>query len=429
MQQYLLRRRLRHLRSIAVQNISLHNIAENFLNEKHELSFCFIVQSLENEVIYVSELISGEVVKLQINELRFDKVFGLLDQFVINLAIQIPAQLLKDGNEDVWTIIKSFTVDLRKLHYLGSHPRNYTFSGTAVLLLELQDGWYTTQGTIYRIVEPYTVPKIKLDTNNCKQSCSFNSLLKISKLIQYVSDVDEERLTWASKIDSMIQPELDSQKFVISDIKSKLDEVINKCEKKKKEILKLNEKVTSLLADKDSFETTRDTSTLDDYGTVYAALSNTNESLEKLQRIKIRQLIKIFENTILLDEKYGFVALQTDSELDNPTTKLVLETIERNYILNLVSESQEKKDAMNAYLGYYSLFILIYSRHIINRPLPYDITFNGNRTVIDKKYTLCCPDSHSLRVRDEVVTAIDLFNKNIIQVIHYIRHINEFKSL
>lgn len=431
MQQYLLRRRLRHLRSVAIQNISFRNSIENFLDENPTISACFIIQNREAETIYVSELISGPVTKVQVNELRFDKAFGLLDRFVIELAIKIPTQLLKNQQTQVLTIVKKFDVELENLSYLGSHPKNYIFPGVNVLLIELQDGWYTTSGTVYRTIEHQTVPKLNIDHNKCKKSCSYNSLLKLTKLLQYVSDIDEERKNWAIKIDALVEPGLESKKRSIADIKTEIERINYRCETKRKEISQLNKNVKnveSLMPGKKSFDILKDAA-LDEYGTIYATLSNTNEFVEKLQLRKCHQLIGIFENTILFSEKYGLVVLKSDSGLAGPKSKLVLKTVDVKNVTEYVNEPQEVKDKMNVYLGYYSLFILIYSRYIIRRPLPYDIKFVGNRSLIGKKYSLCCPNSHSLRVKEEVMTAIQLFNKNIVQVINYIQHISEFSSL
>lgn len=423
MQQYILKRRLRHLRSLAVQNISLQNLEENSMDEHHVLSSFFIIENSNGETIYVSETMNGSIVKLQINELRFHNDYNLLDHFIVKLAIRVPVRLLKNKNDEIWAIIKCFKVDLAKLNYLGSHPSNFTFSGTDILLLELQDGWYTTQSTIFRALEPHITHKLKIDPNTGKKSCAFNSLLKLNKLIQYVSDIEEERNLWSTKINSFVEPQLKGKKWAIQDIKIKLENINQRCEKKSRDINKFTKTLESLVQEQKQFTIKEDAAALDDYGTIYSVLSNTNEAVEKLQQKRLIQLITIFKNSILFDSNYGFVFI--DEDLGPNIQKLILKTIDISTIMNTI-DAPEKKNSMNAYLGYYALFILLCSRFIISRPLPYNIKFMGNLSMIDRKFALCCPISHSIKASEEVTTAIDLFNKDIIQVVNYIRHINDF---
>lgn len=122
----------------------------------------------------------------------------------------------------------------------------------------------------------------------------------------------------------------------------------------------------------------------------------------------------------------GLISFQfDDDEIEVEEFCKNLERVSIEQIYDRYNEYPKSVKIINAMLGFYSLFIVIYSYRIIQRKLPFDIVFQGSETIVGRKYRLSFPESRSTKSKEEFHIALRAFNENIMQFTQYLGHITQ----
>ncbi|AMD18894.1 HBL008Cp [Eremothecium sinecaudum] len=391
---YLLLRRLRHLRSISICNVSLIR-GDNIQGTKWKLFPCYLIlEDTSGEIVYVSEVQTGAHTSLRFNELPL--LENAVQTFVsLEVVAQLPSPEFPKND---WVVLCSYSIDFNSLTYVGkTHPLS-NVPGINVPIFEFNDGYYALTPIPYE--EPTNTP-IKLQT---KKSITFNSLLKLGRMLEYLSQVKLESRKFAYDLQFLIQ-ELHEEEMDMA-IKSTLMDLEYQNERKLAVLGSLKRCVLQI-SPKPEEEEPFD----NDYGSMYSELVQKKHRILNLQERKFKKLIDIFTNTTLFQSPYVILhAADADSPYNISLEKLDLQTILHT----------DNRISMNTMLGYYLLFISILARKICYIPLPYSLAYYGSTSVINNTLPLYLTLSPTQQQIESFSTAIDLFNMDIMQVKQYL---------
>lgn len=428
MPQYLLKRHLRHLKSISVNNISLIDESKK-IGSRVGFIPCFIVleDPRSRKPFYVSELETGSLSSLHFTELVIPKEFELCTLFEIKIAAKIPSFLLRHDEDELWCFVAMHTVNLDELTYIGNQRDDHITMEQNLPMIEMIDGWYALPNKNIRYTGLQISPVVNMNNKNRKRMCPFNSLVKLSKLTQYTGDMVEEKQISTNKIERLIKSTHNIGTGILDTYQENIKMIESRCEIKRQKLKRLKDQLSELddgneLNDVDSnIETYRD-----EYANIYSKLSNAKEAIEKLQKKKLIQLINVFKNTFLFDKDVGLISFEfDDDEIEVEGFCKNLERVSIEQIYDRYNEYPKSVKIINAMLGFYSLFIVIYSYRIIQRKLPFDIVFQGSETIVGRKYRLSFPESRSTKSKEEFHIALRAFNENIMQFTQYLGHITQ----
>ncbi|KAG0663434.1 hypothetical protein C6P45_000851 [Maudiozyma exigua] len=439
---YLLQRRLRHLRSVTLANVALLLNKEGNDNKLHRevirTTDCFyIIENLKGEILLVSEIQGNPLRSVQFNDVNFNG--DSTTRFIIKIVVQIPHELIAEHNptNDTWCVTQQYIIDLNQLIPIDTRNDTVTTLNTPIFILD--DGNYTVKeatmekGILSSTLHP-SLLESKLRTNT-KISFTFNTVLKVNKLLEYIGQTQEETKRLSSYLERPLSHAHISQKINLEReelIKEQLNKLLLK-KRAKIESLKEEIELHSTLIRSNtvsSVDIVDKTNVNDQYGTTYSNLFQTRNSLMHWRNKKLTQLISIFTVQQFFNlakalncDKYVSITMVTDEDSHDNTTnqqRITLKAIEKDKMQSQINISLQVQEQINTFLGYFLLLIDILSKNVFNIELPHKLMFYGSTSVIDKAYPLYLPPAYSGYNQSNFYEAIDLFNINIQQINQYL---------
>lgn len=420
---FLLRRRLRHVRSIRIDNVSAP--AHSDLNEEtlpFKASF-IILESIKGEVLYVSEIQDGFTHNVQFNELP--PMENPTSQIIVKFAVRVPrgSVLSRYVDQDVWLALRVYNVNLNKLQSINSDDLINSYNAP---IFEMTDGFYTLPGLglirMNQAENGHLQHRRNISNNRIVQSFSFNSALKINKLIEYKAQITLECSNAAAEIESFVLSDERQNRWLIDCITKYKNGLHHSMQEKKHAIVLLNKKTNSgARADPHSSEA--ECQSLNEYyGNTYPNLIQTKDSLDFMRLKRLSKLIAVFKETCLFRKDVGLISFNESNVSSSLYERTTLNLVDKDKIMGIASKTDATRELMNTCLGYYLMFIELVATKIYHISLPYSIKYYGSTSLIEEKSPLYLNDSAALKSPESFLKAVDNFNKDLIQVIQRWEH-------
>ena len=432
MVQYLLEKRVRHLHSVSLYNVSMLgneaslNSDENKLNVFKKISCFLVIDNLNGAPLYISEVQVNTFNKLYFNELPPNE----LSDSTISLRIvaKLPNDILiksEANTDEIWIVFKEIGIQFDKLKRIR---RDTIFEGVNIPILEFNDGLYTLENinVISNVPDVISFQNSTSSEHTMKDSFSFNSLLEFNKVIEYKSHILEEILHISSEVQHIMEHRNKEHGWEIIRLNNSIEQMklqLNnkRIDLKNVEVALANSSDISQLSSQLISRSSSDASIADNYGNKNYRVIHSNNQLDVLKVKKLKQLISIFRNYPLFDEENGYVEIATDFDSKRPSTKLLkFKLVNKSKILSSVTDSDVKRININTILGQYMLFLQIISTIIYNIPLPYEMRYYGSTSIISYDLPLFISETVASKYRSGLLQAIEMFNLNIKQVKVYI---------
>lgn len=439
---YLLQRRLRHLRSVTLANVALQLNKEGTDNESHNEVIrtpdCFyIIENLKKDIILVSEIQGNPLRSIQFNDVNFNG--DSTTRFIIKIVVQLPHELIPEHipTNKTWCITQQHTIDLNQLMPIDTRNDTVITLNTPIFLLD--DGSYTIKeaiverGMVSSTLHP-TLLENKLHTNT-KKSFSFNTVLKVNKLLEYIGQTRDETKRLSSYLEKPLSHAHKSKTINVEReelLKAQLSKTLLKKNAKIKVLKEEIELHSTLIRSNtvSSVDIADKTNVNDQYGNTYSNLFQTRNSLIHWRNKKLSQLISIFKaqqffklaKNLNCENFVTILIIAEEDSQDNSTNqqRITLKAIEKEKLQSQINRSLEIQEKINTFLGYFLLLIDILSKNIFHIELPHKLMFYGSTSVIDKAYPLYLPPAYSGYNQNSFYEAIDLFNINIQQINQYL---------
>lgn len=381
-----------------------------------------VLETIKGQVLYVSEVQDGSLHNLKFNELpRQDSP---ITHIVLKIIVQIPKKALLPSKEDdhIWCALKTYRIDLNKLQCINPDDIIDCYNSP---MLEMSDGFYALPDVPVTCVATNnsieTHHKRNASNYRMKQSFVFNSVLKLNKILDYISQVSEESLGTSKKLETLMQSSSTENKWFIESIRNSSQQLQSTIQKKKLEIKRLNEQLILPRIATDTSLVSFDLSMNDYYGTTYPDLIQTRNRLEVIRTKKLNQLIGIFQATQLFDKELEFVEIDY-SKSGSLYNKIILKVLDKDRVMAMAAESESRRDLINTCLGYYLILAALIATKIYKIPLPYNLTYYGSTSIIENIHPLYLDDHPNKKHSEKFSKAIDYFDKDIVQIIQRLAH-------
>ncbi|GCE97320.1 hypothetical protein ZYGM_004875 [Zygosaccharomyces mellis] len=356
---YLLKRRLRHVRSLKIRNL--------FVGQKNsqELiwfpSYFIVIENDRGQTLYVSELQHGSLYSVQFNELPLQN--SPLTHFTLRLVAEFPRWLSSLSDERLWFDFRTYKVDLNQVKHINPDDIMETSN---TLILELVDGEYVLPNISTLAAPNASINPHKRSTSSIKikRSFTFNSILKLNKILEYTSQVKEESRQISDKVERQIEDKHKTHQWLITHLKDYNHQLQLRVQKKQSDLQKVSSFVERF---SESEENDSKPHPLNDYyGNTYPNLIQSRNVLENLRAKKLAQLIEAFQATDLFRARSGFVTL--DRVLPNSSSslydRLTLDLLNKEELLKIaITGSEVTKRKTSTCLGYYTLFYFDDKQH------------------------------------------------------------------
>ncbi|CDF87847.1 BN860_15808g1_1 [Zygosaccharomyces bailii CLIB 213] len=411
---YLLKRRLRHVRSVKINNLCVTQ--KNSDDLFRFPSYFIVLENSRGETLYVSEVQNGSLYSVQFNELPLQH--SPLTLFILKLFAEVPGKL-SPYEDKVWCLFKNYKIDLNRMQYLKQDDIVGSYNAP---LLELIDGNYVLpEVPIFSSSSSKTKEhKRKVSSLKNKPSFSFNYVLKLNKILEYTSQVMEESRQLSSKLELQIQNEHKKHIWVIDNLKHYNQQMKARIQKKRLELKKLDSMVA--LANTDlELPSEPHTNPLNDYyGNTYPSMVDSRNKLEALRTKKLAQLVSIFQMTELFHVRTGFATFDQSHQNASLYDKLSLQYLNKEELLKLAtSGTKDVKKLTSTCLGYYTMFVTLIATQICSIPLPHVLWYCGSTSVINGTVPLYLDNNRDTTMLSQ---AIDYFNRDVVQIIQYLKH-------
>ena len=439
---YLLQKRLRHLRSVTLANVALQLNKQGNNNELHNEVIrtpdCFyIIENLKKEILLVSEIQGNPLRTIQFNDVNFNG--DSTTRFIIKIVVQLPHELIPEHNStnNTWCVIQQHTIDLNQLIQIDTRNDTVVTLNTPIFLLD--DGSYTIKdaviekGILSSTLHP-TLLESKLRMNT-KKSFTFNTVLKVNKLLEYIGQTQDETKRLSSYLERPLNHAHKSQRINVDKeelLKTQLHKTLLKKKAKIKALKDEIELHSTLIRSNtvSSVDIADKTNVNDQYANTYSNLFQTRNSLIHWRNKKLSQLISIFRaqqffklaKSLNCENYVSIVTITEEGSEDNTAhqQRITLKVIGKDKLQSQINKSLEIQEKINTFLGYFLLLIDILSKNIFHIELPHKLMFYGSTSVIDKYYPLYLPPAYSGYNQNSFYEAIDLFNINIQQINQYL---------
>ena len=434
---YLLQRRLRHLRSVTLCNVALQvdkrlEGQESVHRETVTSSDCFyVIEDTRGSVLFVSEVQGNAMRQLQFNDVQFGYESGT--RFLFKIAVQVPHEFASGaasrGGEPPWCYIRECSIDLNHLKPIDVAVD--TVVSLNMPVFRLDDGCYTLpEAQVDRGAQSIhsrdrSADHMRLQT--AKKSFSFNTVLKLNKLLEYRDQVHAETARLSQRLEAPLNASLERFNNTCENgqhYKHQLERTLAK-KRADLEALRREMEAHETMARSNtasSVDITRRASINDEYGTTYSALFQTRDSIMNLRSKKLVQLARIFrimgffELAAKLDCKYC-AALEGNG---SDSWQFKLDTIDIPALQRTANKSLETQELVNTFLGYYLLLLVGLSENIFSVKVPYRLMFYGSTSLIDKVHPLYLPEAYAAYNQERFHAALKLFNINIQQINQYL---------
>ncbi|QLL33207.1 hypothetical protein HG536_0E01180 [Torulaspora globosa] len=424
MPSYLLRRRLRHVRSIGINNVSA---AIETKSEKVVVPFpaCFLaLQSMKGEVLYVSEVQRGFINTVQFNELP--RLEHSISHIMLRIMVKVPEQcgLASAMKRDSWLVLREFEVDFNKLQSIDLEDQ---LEGHNVPLFEMNDGVYTLQcQPVVKATandDAYLRHRRNASRNQVQESFSYNSALKLNIMVSYKAQVLREIQETSKKLENAIDSNGKHSRWQIDCVKRHLADLRQSFTTKNAYLRQLDEELKSSIDQyhKTSTPSPDGQSLQEYYGNNYPNLIKIKDRVDSLKLKKLSRLISIFQTTCLFQKEIGFIEHESACMAGAPYERTKLKLVDQERVLAIALRSDAERNIINTCLGYYLLFIQLTATTVFQIALPYRMKFNGSTSMVGNG-CLYFNDNSSAKRSEAQLDAIDCFNKNLIQVIQRWEH-------
>lgn len=416
MGQYLLKRRLRHVRSIKISNLFVGKTCSQELIWFP--SYFIVIENGKGQILYISELQYGSLYSVQFNELPSQD--SPLTHFKLRLVAELPQRLLPSSDERIWFDFKVYQIDLNKVKQIGADDTVVSYNAP---LMELVDGDYVLPNVSTLTASKSSIRTHKRASSSIKSKISFNfnSVLKMNKILEYTSQVKEESQQISDKVESQIQDEYKKHQWHVTHLKDYNHQLQLRIQRKKSDLKKLRDSIKNFseAKEKDSIKTY---SLNDYYGNTYPSLIQNRNRLEILREKKLAQLIEIFRITNLFHVRSG-LATFNGTLLDSSSSlydRLRVNLLNKEKLLEIATTGSEMtKKLTSSCLGYYTLFMTLIATRICNIPLPHGLMYCGSTSMVNDCTPLYLDNLKDINLLGQ---AIDNFNVDIIQIIQFLKH-------
>ncbi|KAH9200099.1 hypothetical protein LQ764DRAFT_227463 [Zygosaccharomyces rouxii] len=374
MGQYLLKRRLRHVRSVKISNLCVGQ--RNSQQLMWFPSYFIVIENGKGQTLYVSEVQQGSLYSVQFNELPPQD--SPLTHFTLRLVAELPERLSPSPDEKLWFDFRTYKVDLNQVKHVSADDIIESYNAP---VLELVDGDYVLPN-----VSMLTVPKESIRTHKranssikIKKSFTFNYALKLNKILEYTSQVMEESQQISERVERQIQDEHKRHQWFVTHLRDYNHQLKVRIQKKQLDLRRLRDSVEHFA---ESEEKDSQPHSLNDYyGNTYPNLIQSRNRLESMRAKKLAQLIGIFQTTDLFHVRAGFVTFNR-TLLDSSSSlydRLTLDLLNKTKLLELATDGSEaSKKLTSTCLGYYTLFVTLIATSICSIPLPHELMYCGS---------------------------------------------------
>ena len=419
------------MKSISLANLSL--IRRHDAQYWFRLFPCFVVlEDIHNNPIYVTNTQDSHCSLLQyedINEIQCsDTIFG------VKVIGKFPEQTVEKELRNEWVVLNHYRVVLKSLVWIGEHIEllfnsncNFEqFSQYNIPIFEFNDGFYMLpQHAVFFKVEPRKQQQQQKHEMLVKKSFSFNGMLKINKIMQYISQVKQETTKFAEYISENYEITGEEQKYFQECIEKYRERI-----RRLKDTLETLSGELNAISNNDYDETSSLTSLSmsmlanDDYGSEYSIFAQDKTKLRSLQAKKLSQFFNIISHLKLSE----FINLDEAKETENPFfielkpvffEKVIASCNSEN---NSTNSSNVSTESINSQLGYYLLIIKVLSQNILMVPLPYKLLFMGSASMVEDELPLYTQTKQNQEHNTKLQQAILKFNMNINQLKQYMEH-------
>lgn len=420
---YLLKHRLRHIRSITLSNVTLGE--GNISKLRLQFLSCFVtLETYKGKPLYVSEIQQASLRTIQFNELPPQD--SPLTHVVFKIIVRAPQKLIPlssssvspvSDDKELWFVFRKYSVELNKLKRINPDDVIDCYN---VPIFEMLDGFYVLPDVpiVSISCEPENHGRT-LSACKVKPSFSFNSVLKLTKIHEYLWQVRDEASYTSHRLDNLMQCAHEENGRVIESIKRSNDQLESDIEKKKAEITRLNDLLRLPKQARQTSLVSQNPSINDYYGNTYPDLIQIKNRLEILRSKKLLQIVSIFQQTSLFDEKIGFVGLNDETSLAIQS-RIKLNLLRKEILLDFASRSDSDRRLINSSLGYYSLLIFLTAKEIFKIPLPFSLQYYGSTSIVENDFPLYLEESSGTKIEEDFSKAVSYFNRNIIQVIQHL---------
>ncbi|CAB4257285.1 similar to Saccharomyces cerevisiae YLR360W VPS38 Part of a Vps34p phosphatidylinositol 3- kinase complex that functions in carboxypeptidase Y (CPY) sorting [Maudiozyma barnettii] len=439
--QYLLQRRLRHLRSITINNVALqvdkniNNKEQTYRETIRSIDCFYVIESLKGVSLLVSEIQRSPLKAIQFNDVNF--CGDSTTRFIFKIVVHVPDDLFPEHIVDnQWCIVKEYSVDLNHLQLVDRKNDNVQALNAPIFTMD--DGCYTLKDiNIERGSVPLSMHDNELQNkifSTTKKSFTYNTVLKLNKLLEYIGQTHDETKKLSSKLEKPLSKTQETNKSKFENIETCKEQINKLITKKRTKIKLLKEEIEghgTLIRSNtaSSVDISDKTNVNDQYGNMYSNLFQTRNNIVHWRTKKLTQLVSIFKVQKFFDlakqlncDIYISVANKTNTELliHRNQQEIVLSVIEKDKLQLQINKSLDIQERVNVFLGYFLLFIDILSNNIFNIVVPYKLMFYGSTSLINKVYPLYLPPAYSAYNQERFYEAIDLFNINIQQLKQYL---------
>lgn len=420
MTKYLTKKRVRHIQSIKLYNVAL------LLNKQlqHSINYeiiknikCFFsIEVRPGDILYISEIQSSFQSYVQFNEVFLEGVASTL--FNIKFYLNMPSSILYYKNNETWIEIASYTINMNQLVDFDSRVSKITDFN--IPTFELIDGIY---------IDPKHRPKsniintssidVKLPLSKTKMSCSYNTLLKLHKLLDYKGQTEEEILEITSALECSLQLSYATDKGYNRKGKIYLKQLESVIESKKDKIDRLRELLTRHNPPNLTSTNLEKSMSKDEFTTKYSSTIQLKDHLYLVRGRKLKQLIAIFQLTGIFSNSQPFITYENNTDYEK---SIELNPVDLDVLLSSKAmEQEDSRNSLNTLLGYYLLFIQILGTRLFKVSLPYELNYYGSTSLIDNKYPFYISDSPSIKYIDHLKCAVKCFNRDVQQVSQQLR--------
>lgn len=373
---------------------------------------CFVViEDSKNKLIYITEIQEGRSSLLEYEEINeipcSDTSMG------IKIVGKYPKETVESELRDQWVELCHYKVPLRKLTWVGGkidlrldpNMGILEFSLFNIPIFEFEDGFYMLPGHSEYFVKG---PPRQMPQGSIKQSFTFNGLLKLNKILQYISQVRCETTDVAKLMEdrySILTQDYIYFKECIEHYKERI-----RRSKENLELIRAQLKKESDCVSASSSQTS--ISINDDYGSEYSTFAQDKAKFNLLQARKLKQSIDIIDHLKIPD----FIDLGRSKVEDN-AFYIDFKFVDFENIL-----ASPDKELLNCKLGYYLLIMKIITQKILFIPLPHALSFMGSNSLVDGELPFYALTKANQQHNSKLKMATARFNINVNQLRQYMEH-------
>ena len=303
-----------------------------------------------------------------------------------------------------WVYLTKYEVSLKSLIWVGK-DLDIEYGSSIhynVPIFEFSDGYYMLKVHAHDFVLPDKSISVNLPT---KSSFTFNGLLKLNKILQYISQVRQETRDSMKVIEDNFVL-VGQEKVYFEESIKRLTERLRRSEERIKE----TKNEISRGKTCSSQDSANSGSISDDYGSEYSTFVQDKSKLLTLQKRKLLQLISIVPQLNLSSfieyDKY---------KIHEQAFSIEFQPVDYKKIVNSTD-----KERINSQLGNYVLFIKVLSEHILFIPLPHGLLFHGSNSLVNDRLPFFVASKPNQQHFSELKLAVESFNININQLLSLI---------